>query len=116
MMWTVISFIIGALLVWYLDVYEPYQRVFVIFAVLVIIPYMVWYRKYTKSLMRKTGTHYDGKPLTREEREKLEIGGSITLQCGKCGTILRDQSPEKIHTMCSQKKCKGTLHDVSGFV
>lgn len=96
------------------DINEPWQRALVIFVALLCIPYLAWYCKYTKGLMGKTGTHPDGKPLSWQECREL-MSGSTTLQCGKCGHILRNQSTKKIHTKCPECK-EGIIHDVDGFI
>lgn len=113
---TFVSLVVGALFIWVCDIHQSWQQALAIFVSFFCFFYLAWYRRYTKSLMRKTGTHPGGKPLSQQEREGLSFNGLIMLQCGRCGHILRDQSPEKIHTRCTHKKCGGVLHDVTGFV
>ena len=111
---TIISLIVGILFIWVCDIRQPWQQALAILVSFFCFFYLAWYRRCTKSLMKKTGTHPDGKPLIQEELEGLGVG-SITLQCGTCGHILRGQPENRIHTQC--RKCrKGTLHDVTGFV
>lgn len=109
----VIVMMVVGILMFFMRDHDPFERAITVFVILMCIIWLISYRKYTKKIMKKTGTHYDGKPLTDEEKEEL-YNAPLTLQCSRCFRIMRDQPASRIHTKCP--RCGEMLHEVTGFV